>query len=65
MPHKETTRYDRYSLEIFSQHCGNYLRTYACIERERVPKVRAELRELAQSHANAKGHEVEITFRVT
>jgi hypothetical protein len=65
MPHDETTRYDRYTLSVYCQHCGNYLTTLVGIERERVPKVRAELRALAQDHAEAIGREVEVTFRVT
>jgi len=27
MPHAETTRYDLYTIEIFCQHCGQYLTT--------------------------------------
>ena len=57
--------YDRYSAELFCQHCGHYLTTRVGIERERLPKVRAELRQEAQAHAEKIGREVEITLDLT
>jgi hypothetical protein len=65
MPHDETSRYDRYTLSVFCQHCGQYLTTRVGIERERVAKIRAELCELAQQHANEFGRETEVMFYVT
>ena len=57
--------YDRYSAELFCQHCGHYLTTRVGIERERLPAVRAELRQEAQAHTNAIGREMEITLYLT
>jgi len=65
MPHHETTRYDLYTIEIFCQHCGQYLTTLVGIERERVQAVRAQLREMAQQHVNEIGRETEVCFYVT
>jgi hypothetical protein len=65
MPHDETTRYDRYTLSVFCQHRGQYLLTIAGVERERVPKLRAELRDITQQHANEFGRDTEVTFYVT
>ena len=47
MPHHETARYDRYTIEVYCQHCGTYLNTLVGIEHNRVPAVRAQLRELS------------------
>ena len=57
--------YDRYSMELFCQHCGHYLTTLVGMEREQVPKVRAELRREAQAHAEKIGRAVEITLYLT
>ncbi len=57
--------YDRYTLSLYCQHCGNYLTTLVGIARDRLPMVRAELRLEAQAHADKIGREVEITLRVT
>jgi hypothetical protein len=57
--------YDRYSLELFCQHCGHYLTTLVGIEREQLAAKRAELRREAQAHAEKIGREVEITFYLT
>ena len=65
MPHHETTRYDRYTIEVFCQHCGTYLTTLVGIEREQLAAKRAELRREAQAHAEQIGREVEITFYLT
>jgi low affinity Fe/Cu permease len=65
MPHTETARYDRYTIELYCQHFGTYLNTFVGIERDRVAAVRAQLRELAQQHANDIGREMEVTFHVT
>src|SRR5712691_4328936 len=53
--------YDRYTLSLYCQHCGNYLTTLVGIARDRLPMVRAELRLEAQAHADKIGREVEIT----
>jgi hypothetical protein len=58
-------RYDRYSLDLFCQHCGHYLTTLVGIEREQLPTVRAELRREDQAHAEKIGREGEITFYLT
>jgi hypothetical protein len=65
MPQNEDSRHDRYTIQVFCQHCGTYLNTLVGIERERLSAVRAQLRELSQQHANEIGRETEITFRVT
>jgi hypothetical protein len=57
--------YDRYTLSLYCQHCGNYLTTLVGVERERLPKVRTELRQEAQAHAEKIGREVEITLYLT
>ena len=56
---------DRYSLDLFCQHCGHYLTTRVGIERERLPMVRAELRREAQAHSDKIGREVEVTLYLT
>jgi len=53
--HYKTTRYDRYTIKVFCQHCGTYLTTLVGIERDRVQAVRAQLREMAQQHVNEVG----------
>jgi hypothetical protein len=50
---------------VFCQHCGTYLNTLVGIEHNRVAAVRAQLREMAQQHANEIGRETEFTFRVS
>jgi low affinity Fe/Cu permease len=65
MPHSETARHDRYTIEVYCRHCGTYLNTLVGIEHHRVAAVRAQLREMAQQHATEIGREVEITFHVT
>jgi hypothetical protein len=65
MPHTETSRDDRYTIEVYCQHCGTYLNTLVGIEQNRVSAVRAQLREMAQRHANEIGRELEVTIRVT
>jgi hypothetical protein len=57
--------YDRYGLELFCQHCGNYLTTLVGIEREQLAAKRAELRREAQAHAEKIGLDVEITLYLT
>ena len=34
MPHTETNRHDRYTIEVFCQHCGQYLTTLVRVERK-------------------------------
>jgi hypothetical protein len=63
VPHTETNRYDRYTIEVFCQHCGTYLNTLVGIERNRVSAVRAAPGN--GPHASGIGREVEITFHVT
>ena len=65
MPHTKTAPHDRYTIEVNCQHCGTYLTTLVGIEHNRLSAVRAQLREMAQQHANEIGREAEITFRVT
>ena len=57
--------YDRYSLDLFCQHCGHYLTTLVGIEREQVAAKRAELRREAQGHAEQIGREIEISLYLT
>src|SRR5258706_5100858 len=57
--------YDRYTLSLYCQHCGNYLTTLVGIEREHLAAKRAELRREAQAHAEQIGREVEITLLLT
>jgi hypothetical protein len=42
--------------------CGTWVTTLAGIKRARVASVRAELRELAQQHANEVGREIKVTL---
>lgn len=56
---------DRFSLELFRQHCGQYLTSLAGVERKGLDAARGQLREEAQAHANAVGREVEVTYLVT
>jgi hypothetical protein len=65
MPYHESRRSDRFTLKVYCQHCGQYLTTIVGVEREHVPSVRAELRELAQQHADEVGRAIEVTFYVT
>jgi hypothetical protein len=65
MPHTEDSRHDRYTIEVYCQHCGTYLNTLVGIEHNWVAAVRAQLREMAQQHANEGGREMEVTFSVT
>jgi hypothetical protein len=51
MPNSETNRHDRHTIEVYRQHCGNYLTTLVGIEHNRLSAVRAHLGELAQQHA--------------
>jgi hypothetical protein len=57
--------YDRYTLQLFCLHCGNYLTTLVGVAREQVVAKRAELRREAQAHANKVWRKVEITLEMT
>jgi hypothetical protein len=65
VPHNDTILYDRYTIAAYCQHFRQYLTTITGMRRERLAAVRAQLREMAQQHANEIGREVEITFHVT
>ena len=57
--------WDRFDIEVFCQHCGNYLTTRLGIERQQVAAVREAIRREAQAHASAAGRAVEITWYIT
>lgn len=58
-------RWDRFDLELFCQHCGQYLTTLVGVDRKSLSAARDAVRQAAQAHANAVGRTVEVTYSVT
>jgi len=57
--------WDRFDLELFCQHCAQYLMTLVGVERKGLDAARRRCRAEAQAHANEVGHEVEVTYHVS
>jgi hypothetical protein len=62
---EERDMWDRFDLELFCQHCGQYLTSRVGIERKDLNAARAEVRREAKTHARAAGRAVEVTFYIT
>lgn len=56
---------DRFDLELFCQHCGQYLTSLAGIDRPVLDAARDKLRQEAQRHANTVGRGIEVTYCIT
>lgn len=61
----EARQRDRFDLEVFCQHCGQYLTTLVGVQRKGIPAARAHLQDEVQARANAVGCAVEVTYYVT
>lgn len=57
--------WDRFTIEVFCQHCGQYLTTRVGIERKNVAAAREQVRQEVEEHATAAGRAVEVTWRIT
>lgn len=58
-------RWASFDLEMFCQHCDQYLTSRTRVERKGLDAALAHLREEAQAHANAVGREAEVTYYAT
>jgi hypothetical protein len=62
---EEWSGVDAIKIEVFCQHCGQYLHTRANVERGEVASARIEARGVAQAHANDLGSPVDVTIAIT
>lgn len=57
--------WERYDLEVFCQHCGQYLTTPVGVERKDLAVERAQMYQEVESHATAVDRTVEVIRYVT
>lgn len=63
--HQQQLMWDRFDLEVFCQHCGQYLTTRGGLDRKQLVAAREEVRREAVAHAATAGHAIEVTWYIT
>lgn len=65
MAGQQQRTWDRFDLEVFCQHCGQYFTTRVGIDLKQLAAAREEVRQEVAAHATAAGRTVEVTWYFT